>query len=641
MDLFEGKTKDRQRIKQESPLIGREQIVEAERKMKEYQQKLDPLYKRLIENEKWWQLFNFEVNGLYRGDGMEPSSAWLFNCIISKHADAMDCFPEANILPREEGDIQEAKKLTCIIPALLKGNRFEKTYSDVNWYKIKGGTGCYGVFWDPNKLNGMGDISIKKVDLLNLAWEPGIKDIQESDNVFYATMVDNKKLENIYGDKVKGKLGGNAYTLQSYDNYERKDTSELSCVVDWYYKKYINGRTVLHYCKFVNDVVLYATENETEPVMDEEGNILKEPAAVTGLYDHGMYPFVFDVLFPLEGKVYGFGYVDVCRHPQKYIDMLNKALMKNANYGATPRALVSEGAKINEEEYLDPNKPIVHVPGSVDDTRVKIMPYKSLDAVYVTLLNNKIEELKETSGNRDVNNGGTAAGVTAASAIAAMQEQSGKTSRDATRTSYWEFEQLVNMVIELIRQFYDVAREFRIIGESGANEFISYDNSGLKVDQGIEMRGQYRLPVFDLQISAQKSSPYTKLSQNELILDLYSRGFFQPDNADQALAAVEFMDFPGKDKLVQKLSQNQTMLKTMAMMQQQMLQMAEIIDKTKGTNLAEQMGAGIMGGAGATAVTGNSSGIVQTESDSLGSAMQEHGNVTRAREQAQAATQPG
>lgn len=640
MDLFEKETKDRQRIKQESPVIGREQIAEAERKMKEYQQKLDPLYKRLIENEKWWQLFNFEVNGLYRGDGMEPSSAWLFNCIISKHADAMDCFPEANILPREEGDIQEAKKLTCIIPALLKGNRFEKTYSDVNWYKIKGGTGCYGVFWDPNKLNGMGDISIKKVDLLNLAWEPGIKDIQESDNVFYATMVDNKKLENIYGDKVKGKLGGNAYTLQSYDNYERKDTSELSCVVDWYYKKYINGRTVLHYCKFVNDVILYATENETEPVMDEEGNILKEPAAVTGLYDHGMYPFIFDVLFPLEGKVYGFGYVDVCRHPQKYIDMLNKALMKNANYGATPRALVSEGAKINEEEYLDPNKPIVHVPGSVDDTRVKIMPYKSLDSVYVTLLNNKIEELKETSGNRDVNNGGTAAGVTAASAIAAMQEQSGKTSRDATRTSYWEFEQIVNMVIELIRQFYDVAREFRITGQSGVNEYVSFDNSGLKVDQGIEMQGQYRLPVFDLQISAQKSSPYTKLSQNELILDLYSRGFFQPDNADQALAAVEFMDFPGKDKLVQKLSQNQTMLKTMAMMQQQMLQMAEIIDKTKGTNLAEQMGAGIMGGTGVTAVTGNS-GTVQTESDSFGSTMQEHGNVTRAREQAQAVTQPG
>ena len=52
---------------------------------------------------------------------------------------------------------------------------------------------------------------------------------------------------------------------------------------------------VLHYCKFCNGVVLYASQND--PTLAE-----------SGLYDHGQYPFVFDPLFVEEDSPAGFGY---------------------------------------------------------------------------------------------------------------------------------------------------------------------------------------------------------------------------------------------------------------------------------------------------------------------------------------------
>ena len=167
--------------------------------------------------------------------------------------------------------------------------------------------------------------------------------------------------------------------------------------------------------------------------------------------------------------------------------------------------------------------------------------------------------MKETTGNRDVSNGGSTSGVTAASAIAAMQEAGSKLSRDHSKASYRVFRQTVNMVIELIRQFYDLPRQFRILGENGAQEYVTYRNQGIAPQPqgsafGVDLG--YRLPMFDIEITAQKASPYSKLSQNELALQFFGAGFFNPQLADQALVAIDMMDFDRKESLMQKIIQN-------------------------------------------------------------------------------------
>jgi hypothetical protein len=66
--------------------------------------------------------------------------------------------------------------------------------------------------------------------------------------------------------------------------------------------------------------------------------------------------------------------------------------------------------------------------------------------------------------------------------------------------------------------------------------------------------------------------------------------------ADQALACLDMMDFDRKEFVMQKIAQNGGMYQQMLMMQQQMLQMAQIIDRQNGSNMAEQIAAGITGG---------------------------------------------
>ena len=539
--------------------IGVEQIREANNTLQKYKQGKANLEQRIIDNEQWYKLRHWECMR-DKKQQVQPTSAWLFNSLANKHADAMDNFPSPNILPREEGDKGEAEMLSSIIPVILEQNDFEETYDNVQDYRLKSGTGVYGIFWDNEKMNGLGDISILKADLINLFWEPGITDIQRSRHLFHVELADNDLLEQEY-PQLRGKLSSSSIDLSKYVYDDTVDTSTKSAVVDWYYKKRQNGRNVLHYCKYVNDVVLFATENDPE-------------MAERGWYDHGQYPFVFDPLFSMEGTPCGFGYIDVGKDTQAYIDRANQAIMQNMLANAKPRHFIRSDGSVNEAEYADTTKDFIHVDGSLGQDSILPVQGKTLNNVYIEVLHDKIDELKETTGNRDISTGGTTSGVTAASAIAAMQEAGSKLSRDHNKASYRAFRKVVLMVIELIRQFYDLPRCFRIMGENGTARFVEYSNANLQPQmQGIEMGVDmgYRLPLFDVEITAQKASPYSKMSQNELALQFFGAGFFNPQMSDQALACLEMMDFDRKQGIMQRIAQNGMMYKAaMMMMQQQM-----------------------------------------------------------------------
>lgn len=609
-------------------VIGKKEIQKATAILKDYKKGKASLESRIIENEQWWKLRHWDYIRKNEKGTIEPASGWLFNSVANKHADAMDNFPAPNILPREQGDEQEAKTLTSIIPVILEENDFERTYSSAWWSKLKCGTGVYGAFWNSKKLNGLGDIEIKRVDLLNLFYEPGITDFQDSKNVFYIRLVDNDTLEAVY-PKLRGKLSTPSITVSEYAYDDAVDTSNKSVVVDWYYKKNMGDKTVLHFVKFVNDDVLFATENEAE--FQEKG-----------LYDHGKYPFVFDPLYTVEGSPAGFGVIDIGKSAQKYIDKMNSAILTNALVNAQPRVFARTDGGLNETEYLNPEKPIVHV-NSMSEDVIRAVDTKPLSDIYISVFDRKIEEIKETTGNRDVANGGTTSGVTAASAIAAMQEASGKLSRDMLKQSYTAYKELVFMVIELVRQFYDTPRCFRIIGKNGAYSFESFSNQGIvpQMQGGNEFGVEtgYRVPEFDIEVTAQKASPYSKMAQNELALQFYNLGFFLPQNADQSLACLEMMDFDRKDKIIQKVQQNGTLLQMVQSMQAQIQKLSEIINVQTGGALGEPDSIdGLLEGQ-TTPKAGNVETAIET--DQLGGAKAKESGVTEnARKQTAESTTP-
>ena len=609
-------------------VIGREQVQKANQTLNRYKEGKANLERKIVDNEQWYKQRHWEQMRDKKSD-IQPSSAWLFNSIANKHADAMDNFPSPNILPREEGDKAEAEMLTSIVPVILDQNDFEETYSEVQNYKLKTGAGVYGVFWDKSKLNGLGDISIQKIDLINLFWESGIMDIQKSRNVFHVELMDNDSLLGAY-PQLQGKLGSATMDVTKYIYDDKVDTTNKSLVVDWYYKKNQNGRTVLHYCKYVNDEVLFATENDPN-------------FAERGWYDHGMYPFIIDTLFRIEGTIAGFGYIDVGKDAQAYIDRGNQAIMMNMLANAKPRHFIRTDGEVNEEEYADLTKDFIHVKGTLGQDSIIPVQGKPLSNIYVEVVNNKIDELKETTGNRDISTGGTTSGVTAASAIAAMQEAGSKLSRDNNKASYRAFRKLCLMVIELIRQFYDLPRCFRIMGENGTARYVQYSNAGIQPQAQGNDFGQdmgFRLPLFDIEVTAQKQSPYSKMSQNELALQFFGAGFFNPQIADQALACLDMMDFDRKHFIMQKISQNGTMYQMMMQMQQQMIMLAQMVDQARGSNIAEQLMAQFGGGAPVAPIDGGAPANVEDTEALGGDGKSEASNTKKARQRVAESTSP-
>ena len=613
-------------------LMNPERLNEATNILLKYQGAKSSVNHRVVEAQQWWKLKNWEQIREKRGvraSTVHPSNTgWLWNCIVGKHADAIDSFPEPVILPRMQDDKAEAQRLSKIIPVVLQMNDFEEVYNDCAWQKMQEGTGVYGVFWNSQKLNGLGDIDIKKVNILNLYWEPGIADIQESRNVFFVSYEDKKDLEKAYPE-LEGKLNSTKLTLEEYRTDDKIDLSDKAAVVDWYYKIHDGGRAVLHYCKYVNETCLYSSEEENPQ---------------EGYYADGLYPFVLDPLFPVEGSPAGYGYIDIAKDTQTDIDTLSQAMVKNAVVNATPRALVRKDGGINEDEFADFSKPIIHTNGNLGDDSFRWMEGKSLGNDVFNMLQQKIDEIKFITGNTDVNNGGVPSGVTAASAIAALKEDSGRSSKDSTKAAYRSFQKIVTMCIERIRQFYELPRQFRILGAMGQEEFVSYDNSALQPQTIPNMPGQepgLRLPVFDIEVRAQRENAYTKMSQNELMLQFYQIGAFNPQMTDQVLIMLEGMDFRGKEELKKQIQQQGTMQQTLMQVGQIAMALAQKYQPEVAQQLAGVLqGVAVDAGAAPIGGGGEMKGLSAPADNMSAPNPNESGIVRNARERAANATRP-
>lgn len=613
--------------------IGTKEIDEALQTLLQYKRDKQALTDRIVNAEEWWKNNHWDrfSSDSSNPNDTQPVSAWLFNSIINKHADFMDNFPCPAILEREESDREIAKMLSSVVPVILEQNGFERTYSECSWDKPKIGTGIYGVFWNPEKENGLGDIDIKHMDVINMFWEAGVDDIQKSRNVFTVEMMDRDLLEEEYPE-IKDKTQAEIIYKPEYLYESNLDTTNKVQVIDWYYKKRIraevNGivttKTILHYCKFIPGAVLYATENDPE-------------MQYTGWYDHGMYPFVCDAMFPEKGSPAGFGYLDIMVNPQEYIDKLDQVILKNAMLNR-PRYFVSNSAGINEQEFADMSNDFVHCSGSVDESQIQQIKVPQMSDGVFKIREEKIEELKETSGNRDFSQGGTTSGVTAASAIAALQEAGSKLSRAMIKGTYTAYSSTVTMVIELIRQFYTLPRCYRITQPNGEAQYIELTNESLQPQQDNMMDGELsaRRPVFDIKVAAQKASPYSRIANNELAKELFGMGVFNPQIADQAMAVVTMMDFDRRDEVLKKIQENGLMYQQLQQMQAAMVQMADIIAQTTGnTQLLDAVGQ--MAGPAQTGINVNPQ---QVRTNSLGAPVStDNSQAGQARERVATATE--
>lgn len=572
----------------EHSVFGKEQTEKALTDLQVYINGKTMIDRKATENQEWWRLRHWSVIGGETNEalkaGIEVGSAWAFNSLMNKHAAVMDSFPKPNILPREADDEQEAKILTEIVPAILEQNDYEQIYRQAAWDFCIDGACIKGVFWDTSKHDGLGDVAITNVDVHNLFWQPGISDLQESDKVYHVTLEDIDVARSKW-PKIADRIGPqDSGMITRYIHDDTIDVSHCCEVVDMYYKVpvlapvYMPGldpegrptqvlvhqipKTVLHLAIFVNGELAFCSENE--------------PGYENGFYEHGQFPFVIARLFPVKDTPWAFGYLDIMKHPQKDIDKLDQAIIKNAMMRAKPRYWARRNANISMDAFADWNTEIVEVASGELGEAVRKIDVDDVPSGAMNHLANKVEELKETSGNRDFNQGGVANGVTSAAAISALQEAGSALARDCNKELYRAERELYQMIIELIRQFYSEPRSFRTVTETGDLRFIQYSNAGIVERDTLMPDGTVRhvRPVFDISVTAEKQSPFSRAAQNETAKELYGMGLFEPERAIPALVCLDMMDFEGKEKVKQQIQENSTMLQQFQAAMQMIQQLA-------------------------------------------------------------------
>ena len=551
----------------------------------EYRAAREAFDMKIIENENWFrqQYWQYLID---KTEGNEPTSGTLLNAILNKHADLMDNQPAPVFLAREKNDEEEAERLTKVVPVILQNANWDDVYDKYCMYKIKQGIGCLSVTWDDTLENGLGDIVINYLDILRIYWEPNCTNLQDSRYVFVTSLIDTDILKEQYPDKLTESAetygGQDAVQIKTYEGQDQTILQNKTLVIDCYERTIAeDGRQIVHLTKIANDVVL-------------ESSITNPDTAQTGIYAHGRYPFIIDQYISLEGTLEGMGLIDMNKNNQGYVDKLDTLSLNNSIVASKQRWLTKEDGGINPDDIIDLSKDVIVSSTTVDDSAIRPFQANPLPDIITKIRQDKIQEMKELSGNRDFNQGGTTGGVTAFGAIAALQEAGNKTTRDLVKSNYRTFKKLVTLVVELIREFYTEDRQFRIIGDDGKPQYITFNNQNMinqitNMDEAYltdemgnqipnpEWEPEYRKPVYDIEIIPQKENPFNTISHNQMMLDLFERGVFNPEAAIPATLLLENMIFDGKEKLLLKVKENGEMYNQMMQMQQGFMQMQQII----------------------------------------------------------------
>lgn len=557
------------------PPIGEEEIRRASEILEAYRQGKAPLDQRIKEEEIIFLMEQYKARDAELAaravakKQIKPLptvvGGWLTSSIINKQADMMDNPPTVSCFPREKDDEEEASNLTSILPTVLDRAHFRKTYSLNVLYGLKHGVAAFGAFLDPRKSHGIGDISITKIDVLNLFWDMSVTDIQESRNMFILSAVDRDILRETYPQYKEKYPGGahgtgrneeaapvsssvNAGYLSARETADGSPAKAL--VVDWYYKRITpEGRTVLHYVKYADEVVLFASENN--------------PAYATrGWYDHGEYPVQIAYQIPQEGTCAGYGLIWLGRGAQDYIDRVDNSILRYVDKATRRKWYAKKALGVDVAAFSDDETEIVDVEGDIDEEKLRQVTMAPLASEAFNAKADKVTELKETTSNRDVSQGSTSGGVTAASALAILNEAGNKVSRLWIGEFYDAFERLMVQVVELIRQFYTDRRSFRIEGPDNKVSYLDYTNAGLtdrEIGKNTDGQALYRRVDMDIKVKAAKMTPWNQLSQNELMKELYKMGAFEPARAQSVLGMLGGMDFPGIEQVREYVRQGATL----------------------------------------------------------------------------------
>lgn len=463
-------------------------------------------------------------------DEIKPVSPVLQSTIENIQADLMDNIPEAIAQP----ETPEDRKIAEIVTALIRQNHdmmeFAVEYRNLCHDLLTSGYCVQEVGYDPAANRGIGAAFIRYVNCQNILFDPLVTDIQDGRAVFKIIPRTINWLEKRYPEK-QGKFTQDEYDIEE-DKQLTFDKAKSVLEIEYWWREYdeANERWLVHMALLAGRQLLEDSRTEKPE----------------GYFSVGEYPFIVTPLFRRKNSALGYGIPDSFGTMQQYADKLDQIAMKNTAMSAHNKLLVTKTSGFDVDDLRDWSKEVHEGQSLAGITWFSTPPLAQYAVQAPSLIR---QSIKEESGANDFSRGNTASGVTAASAIAALQEMSSKRSRMISMQMHEGYKKAVRYEIEFEREYNLLPREVLVTvdGQQTSETFESAIMSR-------KTEGGNDVPIeFFISIKVQRENRWSVTAHNELILQMVQLGILQPTQA------LEVMVFEGKEELLSKNRQQQMM----------------------------------------------------------------------------------
>lgn len=469
------------------------------------------------------------------------------NCI----ADQMDNMPEALMVPETKELEAVAEDLTDIVRWVLNRNCYERMHRMRVEDCFATGTAVTQVAWDDDMDNGKGNVAVVRWPIEAFLWDPAANDIQDGRAVFKVSWHPMSWFEQHYPDKEIGSDEGEYSDLGMADAQQETPLADedKAMLVEYWYRIYDAKKR-----RYTVNVAYLA------------GGVLLENHE--DVYKHGMYPFVLDVFTPIEGLPVGDGLVQELAPMMRYINRYASYIDMNLRMSSKGRLLIDRNAGISKDDLANWENDIIEG-DRIDSSALQWLQNQPFTGMVTQQMLQLQTDLKQDSGQNQFTRGETAGGITAASAISALQEAGGKITRLRTATLNQGFREIVEQIMWLINQFYDKKRVLYITGRQ-EGEMKEVDASpehlfGRKKGEALPP------PPYSVQVQVQRRNPLRQQAQNELFMQAYSMSA-QAGQVFPLTVLFELLQVDGKDRIL-------PVLRMTDQLTQQMQQMAAQIEQ--------------------------------------------------------------
>lgn len=477
-------------------------------------------WERLERNERIYRGDHWADVPLTDANEPRPVTPVIQSTIESIRADMMDQLPEAIVTSDDPANAAVAEALTAVLAENHRRGRFDREYSNMLHDLLVNGYMVSETGFDASENDGLGAAFLRAADAHNVMFDPLVTDIQDSRAVFKFAPYPKEWFASHYPGKYS-EMGADANTVLGVaDDYIFRDSSGQMLLIECWEREYdpdtLSYR--VHMAKLGGGIIL-------------EDSRAEKPE---GYFAHGKYPFVVTPLFPRKGTALGYGFVDMFITEQKYADKLDQIVLKNALMASHNKLLITGASGFDADDLRDWSKD-VHVGDNLNG--LTWFPTPPLPAYIASYSKAIRESIKEESGSTDFSRGETYGGVTAAAAIAALQEASGKRTRMAVRVANGAFEEAVRQEIEVEREYCLFPRTVKL--SNGARASFTGDEAYYLTSL------DNRLPLeFAVTVKAQRENRFTVAAQNETVLNLVRLNVLAPE------VALELVMFDGKEQAV-------------------------------------------------------------------------------------------